>query len=113
MWRRRGRAFAAVFADAVRFLAQDYARFVAGAGRLQPEDDPKDFAARHAPARACLSHLEQLLDMIGEDGGGGGGAEQLRDGLALLSAARQALALPAPPPEGAPVPEAAAGAGAC
>jgi hypothetical protein len=85
-------SFAQVFGEAVRLVAADYAQFVRSLGRLQPEDDPKIFAGRHAAARACLSHLAQLLDLVGEDGG----IDHVRDGFALLHEARQALGLPVP-----------------
>jgi hypothetical protein len=89
--RRRGRAFAQAFGEALRLVALDYAGFVRRMSAPEPDEDPKSFGARHAAARSCLSHLEQLLDLIGEDNG----AEQVRDGFALLHEAQAALATPA------------------
>lgn len=97
MRRRRSHRFALAFSEAVRLVAEDYALFVRGIGRLQPEDDPKGFAARHAAARACLGHLEALLELVGEDAG----IEHVRDSFALLHEAREALTpLPGLPPPG-------------
>ena len=98
MKRRRGRFFAQAFAEALRTVAQDYAYFVSGAGRMQPDEDPKLFGARHAAARSCLAHLEALLELIGEDAG----LEPVRESFTLLHAAQRALALPAPGGANAP-----------
>jgi hypothetical protein len=96
--RRRGRAYAQAFGEALRLVAQDYAGFVRRMSQPGPDEDPKAFGTRHAAAKACLAHLEQLLDLIGEDGG----VEQVRDGFALLHEARQVLDLPVPDEEDPP-----------
>lgn len=92
MKRRRGRAYALAFGEAVRLVALDYAGFVSRMCQPETAEDAKDFGARHAAAKTCLAHLEQLLDMIGEDAG----LDQVRDSFALLHEAQAALALPAP-----------------
>lgn len=92
MRRRRGRAYAQAFGEAVRLVALDYAGFVRRMSQPEPDEDPKAFGTRHAAAKTCLAHLEQLLDLIGEDAG----VEQVRDGFALLHEAQAALSLPAP-----------------
>jgi hypothetical protein len=100
--RRRNPAFALAFSEAVRLVAADYADFIRTIERHRAEDDPKNFGARHAAARSCLAHLEQLLRLIGEESG----TEPVRDGFALLHEARSALGPPpllleGPPPAGA------------
>lgn len=91
--RRRSRAFVQAFSEAMRLVALDYASFVSRLQTRDTEEDSKLFGARHAAARSCLSHLEQLLDLIGEDVG----LEHVREGFALLHEAQAALALPAHP----------------
>jgi hypothetical protein len=90
MKRRRGLAYAQAFGEAVRLVALDYAGFVRRMSQPEPDEDPKAFGTRHSAAKACLAHLEHLLDLIGEDSG----IEQVRDGFALLHEAQAALALP-------------------
>lgn len=91
--RRRSRAFVQAFSEALRLVALDYAAFVSRLALHEGEEDAKLFGARHAAARTCLAHLEQLLDLLGEDVG----LEHVRDGFALLHEAKAALGLPAPP----------------
>ena len=96
MRRRRGRAYALAFGEAVRLVALDYAGFVSRMCQPDTEEDSKDFGARHAAAKTCLAHLAQLLDMLGEDAG----LEQVRDSFALLHEAQAALGPPLPEEEG-------------
>lgn len=64
-----------------KLILEDYRAFVAS-GQHAPEDAAtKAFAARHAAARAALSHLEQLLKLVGD----AGGEEHVRDVAASLS----------------------------
>ena len=97
MRRRRGRALALLFGEAVRVVAQDYANFVRAMAERGTDEDPRLFGARHAAARACLGHLEELLGLAGEEAG----LEPARDGLALLEEAQRALGPPPPPGEDA------------
>lgn len=92
MRRRRGRAYALAFGEAVRLVALDYAGFVSRMCQPETEEEAKDFGARHAAAKTCLAHLEQLLDMIGEDAG----LDHVRDSFTLLHEAQAALGPPAP-----------------
>lgn len=94
--RRRSPAFVQAFSEALRLVALDYAGFVTRLEARDPDEDPKLFGARHAAARVCLTHLEQLLDLIGEDVG----IEHVREGFALLHAAQAALGLPTHPGPG-------------
>ncbi|MBX9698853.1 MAG: hypothetical protein K2X74_05425 [Acetobacteraceae bacterium] len=98
MRRRSGRAFAQAFGDALRIVVADYANFIRGMEQPRQDEDPTMFEARHEAAQACLDHLEQLLDLIGEDAG----TEQVRDGFALLHEAKRALGLPPVTLEGRP-----------
>lgn len=91
--RRRNRAFVQAFSEALRLVALDYAGFVSRMETRDVEEDSKMFGARHAAARTCLAHLEQLLDLLGEDVG----LEHVREGFALLHEAQAALGLPASP----------------
>jgi hypothetical protein len=87
--RRRSRAFLHAFSEALRLVALDYANFVSRIELREPDDDPKAFGARHAAARSCLAHLEQLLELLGEDAG----LEQVREGFTLLREAKASLGL--------------------
>ncbi len=94
--RRRSKAFVQAFSEALRLVALDYAGFVGRIENREAEEDPKMFGARHTAARTCLAHLEQLLDLIGEDVG----LEHVREGFALLHEAQSALGVPAHPDPG-------------
>jgi ClpP class serine protease len=64
-----------------KLILEDYRAFVAS-GQHAPEDAvTKAFAARHAAARAALSHLEQLLKLVSE----AGTLEQAKEVAASLS----------------------------
>jgi hypothetical protein len=77
---------APAFAEAVRLVAADYARFLHTAEAPDAADSAA-FRNRHIAARACLAHLVDLLGLIGEEAA----AETLRDGFALLHEAHRAL----------------------
>lgn len=54
-------------AAAVPIVVEDYHRFLRSSGG--GVEEPKEFGARHAAARAALAHIEQLAKLIGEAAG--------------------------------------------
>ncbi len=86
--------------ELLKEVTADYLAFLRR-GPGPEEEDAKAFAARHAAARAALTHLEALLKL----GEAASQAEPPPDAEALLHAARDALHREAPdgkePPEDA------------
>lgn len=62
MRRRRKPSVTVRLEDAVAEVTADYLNFLR-ASRAEEPEDAKAFAARHAAAKAALSHIEQIIKL--------------------------------------------------